>query len=77
METTAQIPAREAERMMKLQDMILKALAKKISWIAAAEIAGMSNEKPALCRGLSPSGHHHHTFRFRRRPSKPDISIWR
>ena len=28
--------------MMKLQDVILKAMAKKISWIAAAEIAGMS-----------------------------------
>lgn len=27
---------------MKLQDVILKAMAKKISWIAAAEIAGMS-----------------------------------
>jgi transposase len=30
------------ERMMKLQDVILKALAKKLSWIEAAEIAGMS-----------------------------------
>jgi hypothetical protein len=30
------------ERMMKLQDVILKAMAKKISWIEAAEIAGMS-----------------------------------
>jgi transposase len=29
------------ERMMKLQD-VLKAMAKKISWIDAAEIAGMS-----------------------------------
>ncbi len=28
--------------MMKLQDVILKAMAKKLSWIAAAEIAGMS-----------------------------------
>jgi hypothetical protein len=30
------------ERMMKLQEVILKAMAKKISWIDAAEIAGMS-----------------------------------
>jgi transposase len=30
------------ERMMKLQEVILKAMAKKISWIEAAEIAGMS-----------------------------------
>jgi hypothetical protein len=28
--------------MMKLQDVILKAMAKKLSWIEAAEIAGMS-----------------------------------
>ena len=36
------IPVRETERMMKLQDVILKAMAKKLSWIEAAEIAGMS-----------------------------------
>jgi transposase len=36
------MPARETERMMKLQDVILKAMAKKLSWIEAAEIAGMS-----------------------------------
>jgi hypothetical protein len=30
------------ERMMKLQEVILKAMAKKISWIDGAEIAGMS-----------------------------------
>jgi len=36
------MPARETERMMKLQDVILKAMAKKLTWIEAAEIAGMS-----------------------------------
>jgi transposase len=36
------MPARETERMMKLQDVILKAMAKKLSWMEAAEIAGMS-----------------------------------
>jgi transposase len=36
------MPAREMERMMKLQDVILKAMAKKLTWIEAAEIAGMS-----------------------------------
>jgi hypothetical protein len=36
------IPVREMERMMKLQDVILKAMAKKLTWIDAAEIAGMS-----------------------------------
>jgi transposase len=41
-ETIQMVPARETERMMKLQDVILKAMAKKITWIDAAEIAGMS-----------------------------------
>jgi transposase len=41
-ETSQMIPIREMERMMKLQDVILKAMAKKLSWIEAAEIAGMS-----------------------------------
>jgi hypothetical protein len=36
------IPAREMERMMKLQDVILKATENKLTWIEAAEIAGMS-----------------------------------
>jgi transposase len=36
------IPAREVERMMKLQDVLLKAMAKKISWAAAAEIIGVT-----------------------------------
>jgi transposase len=36
------VPAQEVERMMKLQDVILKAMAKKLSWIDAAEIAGVS-----------------------------------
>ena len=36
------MPARETERMMKLQDVILKAIAKKLSCMEAAEIAGMS-----------------------------------
>jgi hypothetical protein len=34
--------ARETERMMKLQEVMLKAMAKKLSWIEATEIAGMS-----------------------------------
>jgi transposase len=38
----ALVPARNMERMMKLQDVILKAMAKKLSWLEAAEIAGMS-----------------------------------
>jgi hypothetical protein len=37
------VPAAELERMMKLQDVILKAMAKRITWMAAAEIAGVSD----------------------------------
>jgi len=35
--------AAELERMMKLQDVILKAIARKISWMEAAEIAGVAD----------------------------------
>ena len=42
MQPNPEIPIREMERMMKLQDVILKAMAKKLTWIEAAEIAGMS-----------------------------------
>jgi hypothetical protein len=35
--------AAELERMMKVQDVLLKAMAKKISWWAAAEIIGVSD----------------------------------
>jgi hypothetical protein len=31
------------ERTMKLQDVLLKAMAKKISWLEAAEIAGVTD----------------------------------
>jgi transposase len=41
LETSRAISAAELERMMKLQDVILKAMAKKISWLEAAEIAGV------------------------------------
>jgi hypothetical protein len=41
-ETSQPTPARDVERMMKLQDLILKAMARKITWIDAAGIAGMS-----------------------------------
>jgi transposase len=38
-----QIPAAEAERMMKLQEVILKAMAGKLTWMAAAEIIGVTD----------------------------------
>lgn len=39
----AQIPVAELERTMKVQEVILRAMAKKITWWQAAEILGISN----------------------------------
>jgi hypothetical protein len=41
-EPSQMISIRETERMMKLQDVILKAMAKKLRWAAAPEISRMS-----------------------------------
>ena len=43
MNPTPQYSAAEAERMMKLQDVLLKAMAKKITWWEAAEIIGVTD----------------------------------
>lgn len=43
MDETQQYSASEMERMMKVQDVQLKATAKKITWWAAAEIIGVSD----------------------------------
>jgi hypothetical protein len=43
LQTPEKVSAAALERMMKLQDVILKAMAKKISWMAAAEIAGVTD----------------------------------
>jgi len=40
---TQQYPGAEVERMMKLQDVLLKAMAKKITWWDAAEIIGVTD----------------------------------
>jgi predicted transcriptional regulator len=37
------ISAAGVERTMKLQDVLLKAMAKKISWMEAAEMAGVTD----------------------------------
>ena len=43
MNTLRQYTATETERMMKLQDVLLKAMAKKITWWDAAEIIGVTD----------------------------------
>jgi hypothetical protein len=42
LELNQSIPAPEVERMMKLQDVLLKTMAKKISWLSAAEAIGVT-----------------------------------
>jgi hypothetical protein len=42
MEFSQLIRSAEVERMMKLQDVLLKAMAKRISWLSAAEIIGVT-----------------------------------
>ena len=43
MDSGRQYSASEMERMMKLQDVLLRAMAKKITWWQAAEIIGVSD----------------------------------
>src|SRR4051794_13460180 len=59
------------ERMMKLQDVILKAMAKKISWIDAAEIAGMSVRN--MQRKRQAYQKYDYTGLFDQRPGKRSI----
>jgi transposase len=64
-----QIPARELERTMKVQEVILRALAKKISWWQAAEILGISERTMRRWK----YGYETHGFRalFDQRKGKP------
>src|ERR1039457_328308 len=43
MDETQQYSAAEMERMIKVQDVLLKAMAKKITWWAAAEITAVTD----------------------------------
>src|ERR1700674_5057335 len=60
------MPARETERMMKLQDVILRAMASKLTWIQAAEIAGMSVRNMQRMRQRYPEGGYSGLFDHRR-----------
>jgi transposase len=64
-----QIPAAEVERTMKVQEVILRALAKKITWWQAAEILGISERTMRRWK----YGYEKHGFRalFDKRKGKP------
>ena len=48
---TQQYPAAEMERMMKVQDVLLKAMAKKMTWWSAAEtFGGNGSDDAAMAR---------------------------
>jgi len=53
---TQQYSAAEMERMMKVQDVLLKAMAKKITWWAAAEIIGVTDRTMRRWRGRLERG---------------------
>jgi hypothetical protein len=74
------VSARELERMMKLQDVILKAMAKRITWMAAAEIAVVSDRtmhrKCERLEGFAPQPLHKGNAEVSDECSHP-LFVWR
>ena len=52
MQTPKSYPAADVERLIKLQDVLLKAMARRITWWSAAEIIGVTDRKPGHTRRL-------------------------
>jgi len=76
METPKQYPAAEMERMMKLQDVLLKAMAKKITWWSAAEIIGVSDRTMRRWRQrLEEDGYSGLADRRKGRPSDKRVPL--
>ena len=71
-----QYPAAEVERMMKLQDVLLKAMAKKITWWAAAEIIGVSDRTMRRWRErLETDGYSGLADRRKGKPSEKRVAL--
>jgi transposase len=69
-------PAAEVERMMKLQEVLLKAMAKKITWWSAAEIIGVSDRTMRRWRErLEEHGYSGLADRRRGRPSDKRVPL--
>ena len=76
MDTTRQYSAAETERMMKLQDVLLKAMAKKITWWEAAEIIGVTDRTMRRWRErLATYGYSGLADRRKGRPSDRRIPV--
>jgi transposase len=73
---TRQYSAAEMERMMKVQDVLLKAMAKKITWWAAAEIIGVTDRTMRRWRQrLDESGYDGLADRRKGKPSPRGIPV--
>jgi transposase len=73
---TRQYSATEMERMMKVQDVLLKAMAKKITWWAAAEIIGVTDRTMRRWRGrLERDGYTGLADRRKGKPSAQRIPL--
>jgi transposase len=76
MEFLKQYPAAELERMMKLQDVLLKAMAKRITWWSAAEIIGVSDRTMRRWRQrLEEDGYSGLADRRKGRPSDKRVPL--
>ena len=73
---TQQYCSTEMERMMKVQDVLLKAMAKKITWLAAAEIIGVSDRTMRRWRmGMEKFGYSGLADRRKGKASPQRISV--
>ncbi len=76
MDETQQYSAAEMERMMKVQDVLLKAMAKKITWWAAAEILGVTDRTMRRWRErLAEHGYSGLADRRKGKPSTKRIAL--
>ena len=76
MESFKQCPAAEVERMMKLHDVLLRAMAKKITWWSAAEIIGVSDRTMRRWRErLEEDGYSGLADRRKGRPSDKRVPL--
>jgi transposase len=71
-----QVPAAEVERMMKIQEVILKAMAGKLKWWEAAEIIGVTDRTMRRWREqYKEHGYSGLYDRRKRRPSPKRVAV--
>ena len=76
MENPKRYPAAEVERMMKLQDVLLKAMAKKITWWEAAAIIGVTDRTMRRWRErLNEHGYSGLADRRKNKPSEKRVPL--